>query len=182
MAIYFQNGDVSKTVVEAARHIANAARTAPKARGMDNLAIAVLDAEELPAIAQTMMRMYEEGRAADFFVRDAHNLMVSQALLLIGTKIKVLGLNCALCGFETCAKKNEYPSVPCAYNLNDLGIAMGSAACRAADMRLDSRVMYSVGAAAKEMKLLGEDVAAVFGLPLSAGSKSPYFDRKAAVK
>jgi uncharacterized ferredoxin-like protein len=182
MAIYFQNEDVSNTVVEAARQIANAARTAPKARGMDNLVIAVLDAEELPAIAQTMMRMYEEGRAPDFFVRDAHNLMASQALLLIGTKIKVLGLDCALCGFETCKKKNEYPGVPCAYNVNDLGIAMGSAASRAADMRLDSRVMYSVGAAAKEMKLLGEDVAVVFGLPLSAGAKSPYFDRKAGVK
>jgi uncharacterized ferredoxin-like protein len=171
MAIYFQNEDVKKTVVEAARQIANAARTAPKARGMDNLVIAVLDAEELPAVAQTMMRMHEEGRAADFFVRDAHNL--------IGTKIKVLGLNCGLCGFETCGKKSEYPTVPCAYNLNDLGIAMGSAAARAADMRLDSRVMYSVGAAAKEMKLLGDDVAAVFGLPLSAAPKSPYFDRKA---
>jgi len=182
MAIYFQNDDVIKTVVEAARQTANAARTAPKARGMDNLVIAVLDANELPAIAQTMMRMYEEGRAADFFVRDAHNLMVSQALLLVGTKIKVLGLNCGLCGFETCAKKNEYPGVPCAYNLSDLGIAMGSAAARAADMRLDSRIMYSVGAAAKEMKLLGEGVAAVFALPLSAAAKSPYFDRKATVK
>lgn len=179
MAVYFQSEDVNKTVVEAARHIANAARTAPKARGLDNLVIAVLDAEELPAIAQTMMRMHEEGRAADFFVRDAHNLMASQALLLIGTKIKVLGLNCGLCGFETCEKKREYPAVPCAYNLNDLGIAMGSAAARAADMRLDSRVMYSVGAAAGEMKLLGDDVAVVFGLPLSAGPKSPYFDRKA---
>jgi uncharacterized ferredoxin-like protein len=182
MPIYFQKDDEYKIVLDAARQLAVAARTAPKARGLDNLVIAVADRDELPAIAQTMMRMYEEGRAADFFVRDAHNLMVSQALLLIGTKIKVLGLNCALCGFETCAKKNEFPNVPCAYNLNDLGIAMGSAASRAADMRLDNRVMYSVGAAAKEMKLLGEDVAVVFGLPLAAASKSPYYDRKADVK
>lgn len=182
MAIYFQKDDENRTVLEAARQIANAARTAPKARGMDNLVIAVADADELPAIAQTMMQLYEEGKAADFFVRDAHNLMVSQALLLIGTKIKVLGLNCGLCGFDTCAEKNEYKNVPCAYNLNDLGIAMGSAVSRAADMRLDNRVMYSVGTAAREMKLLGEDVAVVFGLPLAATSKSPYYDRKFTIK
>lgn len=181
MAIHFQKDEEKKSVLEAARQIANAARTAPKARGMDNLVIAVADADELPAIAQTMMRLYEEGKAADFFVRDAHNLMVSQALLLIGTKIKVLGLNCGLCGFETCAKKNEYKAVPCAYNLHDLGLAMGSAVSRAADMRLDNRVMYSAGTAAREMKLLGEDVMVVFGLPLSVASKSPYFDRKATV-
>ena len=181
MAIHFQKDEEKKSVLEAARQIANAARTAPKARGMDNLVIAVADADELPAIAQTMMRLYEEGKAADFFVRDAHNLMVSQALLLIGTKIKVLGLNCGLCGFETCAKKNEFSAVPCAYNLHDLGLAMGSAVSRAADMRLDNRVMYSAGTAAREMKLLGEDVKVVFGLPLAVSSKSPYFDRKVTV-
>ncbi len=181
MSLYFQKDEETKTVLEAARQIANAARTAPKARGMDNLVIALADAEELPAIAQTMMRLYEEGKAADFFVRDAHNLMVSQALLLIGTKIKVLELNCGLCGFETCAKKKEHKAVPCAYNLNDLGIAIGSAVSRAADMRLDNRVMYSAGTAAREMKLLGEDVAVVFGIPLAAASKSPFFDRKATV-
>jgi uncharacterized ferredoxin-like protein len=149
---------------------------------MDNLVIAVVDRDGLPDISQTMLRLYEEGKVADFFVRDAHNLMVSQALLLVGTKIKALGLNCGLCGFETCAKKNEFKNVPCAYNLHDLGIAMGSAASRAADMRLDNRVMYSAGAAAKELKLLGEDVAVVFGLPLAAASKSPYYDRKPPVK
>lgn len=181
MAIYLQKDEETRTVLEAARQIANAARTAPKARGMDNLVIAVADASELPSIAQTMMRLYEEGKAADFFVRDAHNLIASQALLLIGTKIKALGLNCGLCGFETCAKKNERKAVPCAYNLNDLGIAIGSAVSRAADMRLDNRVMYSAGTAAREMKLLGDDVAVVFGIPLAAASKSPFFDRKATV-
>lgn len=179
MAIYMQKDDQTKTVLEAARQIANAARTAPKARGVDNLVIAVADSDEMPAIAQTMMRLYEEGKAEDFFLRDAHNLMVSQALLLIGTRIKALGLNCGLCGFDTCAKKNEHKAVPCAYNLNDLGIAIGSAVSRAADMRLDNRVMYSAGTAVREMKLLGEDVAVVFGIPLAAASKSPFFDRKA---
>ena len=181
MAIYLQKDEEIKTVLAAARQIANAARTAHKARGLDNLVIAVADADELPAIAQTMMRLYEEGKAADFFVRDAHNLIASQALLLIGTKIKALGLSCGLCGFETCAKKNEHKAVPCAYNLNDLGIAIGSAVSRAADMRLDNRVMYSTGTAAREMNLLGEDVAVVFGIPLAAASKSPFFDRKATV-
>ncbi len=176
--IYFQQDEKNRTVLEAAEQIANAARTAPKARGVDNLVIAVADAEELPAIAQTMMRLHQEGKAADFFVRDAKNLMVSQALLLIGTKIAPLGLDCGLCGFDTCADKNNYPTVPCAFNLNDLGIAMGSAVSRAADIRLDNRVMYSVGIAAREMKLLGDDTRIVFGLPLATASKSPFYDRK----
>ena len=180
--IYYQQEEKNRTVLEAALQIANAARTAPKARGIDNLVIAVADSDELPAIAQTMIRLHEEGKAADFFVRDAHNLMVSQALLLIGTKIKPLGLDCGLCGFTTCAQKGNYPAAPCAFNINDLGIAMGSAVSRAADLRLDNRVMYSVGIAVREMNLLGEDMAVVFGLPLATASKSPYYDRKPLIK
>lgn len=182
MAIYFQCEDKNTTVLEAARQIANAARTAPKARGVDNLIIAVADVDELPAIADTMIRMNKEGKAGDFFVRDAQNLLASQALVLIGTRIRTLGLNCGLCGLQTCSNKNKYPDVPCAFNMNDLGIAMGSAVSRAADLRLDNRVMYSIGAAVREMKLLGEEAAAVFGLPLAAASKSPYYDRRPAAR
>jgi uncharacterized ferredoxin-like protein len=37
--------------------------------------------------------------------------------------------------------------------------------------------MYTVGVAAKEIGLLGEDVKVVYGIPLSVSSKSPFFDR-----
>ncbi|MGI5850374.1 MAG: ferredoxin domain-containing protein [Christensenellales bacterium] len=177
MALTYQQQDVDKTVLEAARQIANAARTAPKAKGEDNLVIAVADREEIGKIAKVMIELNEKGCAGDSFVRDAENLLVSQALVLIGTKIAAIGLDCGLCGFENCADKQARPSVPCAFNTHDLGIAVGSAAAMAADMRIDNRVMYSAGVAVCEMGLLGKDVHMVMGLPLCVSSKSPYFDR-----
>jgi uncharacterized ferredoxin-like protein len=45
------------------------------------------------------------------------------------------------------------------------------------DHRIDNRVMYTVGQAILEMKLLGEDVRIAFGIPLSVSGKSPFFDR-----
>ena len=58
----------------------------------------------------------------------------------------------------------------------DLGIAVGSAVSVAADMRIDNRVMFSVGKAAQSMKLLGE-CTRIMGIPLSVSGKSPMFDR-----
>lgn len=60
----------------------------------------------------------------------------------------------------------------------DIGIAIGSAAAAAADARVDSRVMFSVGRAAKSLGLLGEKASLVLALPLSISGKSPFFDRK----
>ncbi|MFA5783030.1 MAG: ferredoxin domain-containing protein, partial [Bacteroidales bacterium] len=48
----------------------------------------------------------------------------------------------------------------------------------AMDHRVDNRIMYSVGLAVTEMELLGKDVKIVYGIPLSATSKNPFFDRK----
>jgi len=65
----------------------------------------------------------------------------------------------------------------CSFNAGDLGIAVGSAASRAADLRLDNRIMYSAGKAAIELGILGEGVSIAYGIPLSVSSKSPFFDR-----
>ena len=175
MALMFQQQEVDKTVLAAAQQIANAARTAPKAKGEDYLVIAVAGGDEIELIAKKMVAMYESGAVGDSFVRDAGNLRASQALLLIGTKIATLGLDCGYCGFDSCAAKKKNPDAPCAFNAHDLGIAVGSACAMAADMRLDSRVMYSAGRAACEMGLMGEGVRITMGLPLSVSGKSPYF-------
>ena len=65
----------------------------------------------------------------------------------------------------------------CAYTGIDLGIAVGSAVSTATDARVDNRIMFSIGRAAQEMHLLGEDVCQIMGIPLSASGKSPFFDR-----
>jgi uncharacterized ferredoxin-like protein len=67
--------------------------------------------------------------------------------------------------------------VPCVFNTGDLGIAIGSAVSIAADHRVDNRVMYSVGQAVLEMGLFPPEVKIAYGIPLSATSKSPFFDR-----
>lgn len=180
MALIFQQEIAENAVVAAAFQIANAARTAPKARGIDNLVIAVAYGEELEKIAQKMDGFVKEGEVSAFFGRDANNLRVSQALVLIGTKIKPMGLKaCGLCGFGNCAHKEEHhPDAPCMFNSHDLGLAMGSAVSKAADMRLDNRVMYSVGIAVRALGIMGADVPIIMGLPIAAASKSPFFDRK----
>jgi len=48
----------------------------------------------------------------------------------------------------------------------------------AADRRIDCRVMYSIGRAAVDAKLLGKEVKIAYGIPLSATGKNPFFDRK----
>lgn len=61
--------------------------------------------------------------------------------------------------------------------MTDLGIAVGSAVATAADLRVDNRVLYSAGVAAREMWLLG-DCAIIYAIPLSVAGKDIYFDRK----
>ena len=92
-------------------------------------------------------------------------------------KERPYGLNrCALCGFENCAAMKKAGGV-CAFNLSDLGIAVGSAVSLAADNRVDNRVMYSAGRGAVELGLLPDKIRVCYGIPLNATSKSIYFDR-----
>ncbi|MBP7175335.1 MAG: ferredoxin [Thermoclostridium sp.] len=179
MSITFEQDSRKEVLMDVAKKMMAAARTAPKGKGIDNLIIAAADKETIEAIADKMKQMVQEGIAPEFFVRDANNILASDALVLIGTKIRPMGLkSCGLCGFENCEEKNRYPKHPCSFNTGDLGIAIGSAVSIAGDARVDNRIMFSVGKAVKEMKLLGEDAEIIYGIPLSATGKSPFFDRK----
>ena len=111
-----------------------------------------------------------------FFLRDAENILQADAIVLIGTGAQTQGLNCAHCGYATCAAKPE--AVPCAINSVDVGIAIGSACAMASDMRVDTRVMFSAGLAAQRLHFLGEKAKCVMAIPVSASSKNPFFDRK----
>ncbi|HOY40029.1 MAG TPA: DUF2148 domain-containing protein [Bacteroidales bacterium] len=171
------------TVIQVCRLMAVAARTAPKARGNDNLEIAILQGE---TIVQLSNKMEEISTAMQmpFFSRDAANLLLSQAVLLIGVKINTTGLNfCGYCGMETCENKQKFGNVPCAFNLIDLGIAAGSAATDTAEPvaaahHIDNRVMFSAGKAALELGLMSENIRDIVAIPLSVQGKSPFFDRK----
>lgn len=176
--IEIQANTCNEALRQTAALMMNAARTAPKARGIDNLEIAMLTGDDITRLSEKLKEMSDEsGRG--FFARDGENILQAGAVVLIGTRNVVMSLNCGWCGFPTCADKiRQAPLAPCAFNMNDLGIAVGSAVAVAADHRADCRVMYSAGVAAMAMKLL-PDCHAILAIPVSATGKSPFFDRKA---
>ena len=186
--IYNERDTRKEAVCEAAKQIMMAARTAPKGKGIDIIEIATVTGDDLLALAHRM-REESEKRDMKFFLRDAGNIEQSDAVILIGTRRQVQGLNCAYCGYKTCTENPQ--ENPCAINSIDVGIAIGSGTdvaiesadvvlmtgSKAADLRIDTRVMFSAGAAAQEMELL-PGCRQVIALALSVSSKSPYFDRK----
>lgn len=172
--VYNERNTRKEMVCEAAKQIMTAARTAPKGKGVDIIEIASVTGDDLLELARRM-RLTGEKRGMKFFLRDAGNIEESDAVILVGTRRQTMGLNCAYCGYKTCEENPQ--ENPCAINSIDVGIAIGSACSKAADMRIDSRVMFSAGATAREMELL-PGCSQVIALVLSVSSKSPFFDRK----
>jgi len=167
-----------RAALSAAERVCAAARTAPKACGIDHIVTLTLTGAEKDAVADTMDRMADEWDAG-FFHRDAGNVRAAQAMVLIGVEENVRGLQeiCGHCHYKNCKECAENNGV-CVYDPMDLGIALGSAAAAAADCRVDSRILFSAGRAAMAMGLMGENTRMVCGLPLSISGKSPFFDRK----
>jgi len=172
----------------AAQLMAAAARTAPKARGLDSIQTLVLTGEDLEALAVAMeARSADKGSKVSFFGRDADNVRQASAVLLVGVRNDPRRaqrpLDCGACGFEGCIEffrqekreGEDFRGPICAFQLIDLGVALGSAARTAADMNIDNRMMYSIGTAARKMGLLDSDL--ILGIPLSATGKNPFFDR-----
>ena len=151
-----------------------AARTAPKAKGVDIIEVALITDEDIRHLSEEMRVVCEEN-GFKFFLRDADNIMEAECVLLIGTHELPHGLNCGHCGYATCA--NRPADVPCTLNSVDVGIAIGSACSIAADHRVDTRVMFSAGQAALQLNLMPE-CSMVLALPLSVSGKSVFFDRK----
>lgn len=162
-------------VIHVARHMMTAARTAPKGKGIDILEMALVEGDDLSVLSDKMVAMVEE-HGMKFFLRDAANVKEAECVIIIGTRESAQGLNCGHCGYNVCTARPA--GVPCAINSVDVGIAIGSACAMAADMRVDTRVMFSAGLAAQRLGWLGEDVHQTFAILVSASSKNPFFDRK----
>ena len=161
-------------ILNVARQMMTAARTAPKGKGIDIIEEALVTGEDIKILSDKMIAMVEE-HGMKFFLRDADNILSAECIVLIGTREQAQGLNCGHCGYATCAARAE--GVPCALNSIDVGIAIGSACATAADMRVDTRVMFSAGLAAQQLNWL-KDCKMVMAIPVSASSKNPFFDRK----
>ena len=161
-------------VLDIARQMMVAARTAPKGKGIDIIEIALVSGEDIKVLSDKMIAMYEE-HGMKFFLHDADYILSAECIILIGTREQPQGLNCGHCGFATCAGRSV--GVPCALNSVDVGIALGSACATAADHRVDTRIMFSAGLAAQRLDWL-KGCRQVYAIPVSASSKNPFFDRK----
>ena len=163
--------------------MAIAAKTAPKTRGDDSILTKILLEDELKPLAESMIQ-YGERTGKKNFDRDGRNVLKSGAVLLIGIKDGVTcGLDCGACGFPDCNTlmnqkpcEGEFRGPACAFRLLDMGIALGSAVKAASDLNVDNRIMYRIGAVARDMRLVDWDF--VMGIPLSVNAKNIYFDRK----
>lgn len=165
--------------------ILTAARTAPKAKGIDDIVTAFAEPEDREKIAAKMEELADlKGEKFAFLKRDAGNVRQADALLVFGVKSSgVGGLDCGACGHTECREleaqdklAHDYDGPICAFKHIDLGIALGAAAAKARDLCIDNRIMYSAGMATKQAGLIDADVA--IGMPLSISGKNPFFDRK----
>lgn len=166
-----------ESLLTVAKAMMTAIRTAPKARGIDNIETCVVGGITLRKLAARMREIGVES-GMKFFSRDADNIENSSCVVLIGARRIDYKLNCGQCGYSTCKEREEqHPETPCAFIFINQGIAIGSAVSVAADNRVDNRVMFSAGVAARDLSLI-EGCSDILAIPLSCTAKSPYFDRQ----
>ena len=173
---------IQRTVETVAQMMAVSAITAPKTKGENFVEVKILTGEALKGLSEGM-EAYGHKTGKKNFNRDGLNVANSDAVVLIGLKEpNTSGLDCGACGYETCAEllsasraQGEFSGPFCAYRVLDMGIALGSAVKTAGLFNVDNRIMYRVGAVARELRLV--DWEYVIGIPLSVSGKSIYFDR-----
>jgi len=153
-----------------------AARTAPKGKGIDNLVTLIINGQDKEQLSAEMRRVAQES-GMEFFERDANCIDKAALVVLLGQKVQPMGVKpCGYCGYADCAECAQGTGL-CAISIGDLGIAIGSAVNSAALYHADNRVMFSIGKAAINIGLFGEEVKVAYGVPLSITGKSPFFDR-----
>ena len=158
----------SEILLRAAEYICIAARTAPKAYGEDKIVTGIVYGKELKKLQEEMQRIGKE-KNLNFLMRDAKNIE-NKVVVLVGTTLKTHQS-------AFCMPHNERIG-QCIESAVDLGIAIGSAVSTASQLKVDNRVMLSIGLAASNLALLGEDVKMIYGIPLSISGKNPFFDRR----
>ncbi len=156
--------------------IANAI-TAPKSVGRDDVVVDIITKKEDREKILKRMKEITDSGGKSFYKRDAVNCENIDYILLIGFKLFYHNFDCGFCGFSSCAECEQKGGV-CAVSATDCGIAIGSVVKLASIFGVDNRIMISVGQAAKDVGFFKERVGGAYGIPLSATTKNPFFDRK----
>ena len=171
-------------IMEAARLMLIAARTAPKSGGVDDILSAIICGDEIGALAADMEKIGEERDVAAWY-HQAQNVKDATAIVLIGVKgTRSYITGCGACGHQGCEAFKRAPKMRgqdfdgpnCIFKTLDLGIAVGSAVKTAGLLNVDNRILYRIGAAAMRLNYL-PDASIVLGIPLAVKGKNPYFDR-----
>lgn len=163
-------------VIEIAKDMCIAAKTAPKGKGLDSIKTAILTGDEKNVLGDMMQKIGTDHNL-EFFVRDSVNVKNSMVIVLIGVIKEPKNTSyCGFCGFENCSEM-EKNNAKCSLNNIDLGIAIGSAVSVATNNHVDNRIMFTIGRAAMEVSLLGDEIGEIIGIPLSVSNKNIYFDR-----
>ena len=175
----------TEAVKTVARLMVLAARTAPKAVGLDSITIEIVTGKDQEKIAKRMIQIAAE-TGMDFFRINAGQVKASDATVLIGVAgEKPLGLNCGGCGHASCkdmakafaaskSHKMDYHGPNCVFKVTDLGIAVGSAVKTASIHNVDNRIMYSAGIAAMKLGML-KGCTIAYGIPLKASGRNIYW-------
>ena len=185
MATYKSEELEKEAIRTAAAIMAASARTAPKAGGIDHIKTAIVDGEDILHIAEAMKEKSAEHLPPmkQAFAREAEILKKMGAILLIGmTGWPKIEIDCGACGYKTCRELAEartrqgrdFSGPNCLHTTLDLGVALSSAVKVASILNIDTRIQYTVGAAAKKLGLLDADM--IIGIPMSVTGKNPLFD------
>jgi uncharacterized ferredoxin-like protein len=142
----------SEAILNVAKLMVVAARTAPKAQGEDKIKAVIVTGKEKEDLANMMEQLGK--------IRDSKNVRDSEVVVLLGVEF----------GNPT----EDWINFKA--KLIDLGIALGSAVKVASELNVDNRIMHSAGDAAMKMGLLRADE--IQGIPLSIKGKNIFFDRK----
>jgi uncharacterized ferredoxin-like protein len=142
----------SEAILNVAKLMVVAARTAPKAQGEDKIKAVIVTGKEKEDLANMIEQLGK--------IRDSKNVRDSEAVVLLGVEF----------GNPT----EDWINFKA--KLIDLGIALGSAVKVASELNVDNRIMHSAGDAAMKMGLLRADE--IIGIPLSIKGKNIFFDRK----
>jgi uncharacterized ferredoxin-like protein len=175
-------------VLAVAKAMAVAARTAPKARGVDAIETLLVFDKDLDVLARAMEGHGVPPALSEVFKRDANNVRQSGAVLLVGFRDrrpkKVENpLDCGACGYGDCAgflkvkmrEGRDFPGPVCLFQSMDLGIALSSACSVATRFHVDNRMMFTIGGPARKLGWMKSQV--IIGIPLSSSGKNIYFDR-----
>ncbi len=154
--------------------------TAPKGVGRDDIVIELVKDDKIKEKILLKSKEIAKRSGFSFYERDAINCENISHIIFIGYKMFYHGFDCGFCGFKTCVECEEKGGM-CAISVTDAGIAIGSLVKLSAIFGVDNRIMLSIGQAAKETGFFEEKVGGAYGIPLSATTKNPFFDRKIKV-